>query len=257
MLKSLDRLCRHYGIDGKIIVFRPKQSKKRLLARWVIQRATDGGQLKDGQPVAEITAGNFGIALAEQCRNSDRKLYLVPLGDFTPTVRQRLAEYGNATIIKTDKNRDMSCLKAALEQVIRETGAYSFRQFDNKSQIGFYKDLLKDKLDGIKIDAVFEKVGTGATMQAVKETTDGASPHAKFFMATPDERKVDTAHLLFTAELIQTSPRDRAEYTQNFERVLRQTENLTEIPYAKLSLFCAAEWLKANPKKTAFVFVGD
>ena len=68
MFWSLENLCDFYRLQGKLYVFRPVKSKKELLAEWVINSALKSGELKHGQAVAEITAGNFGIALAEQCR---------------------------------------------------------------------------------------------------------------------------------------------------------------------------------------------
>jgi cysteine synthase len=258
MIKSLSNLCKHYNIDGKIIVYRPYKSKKQLLANWVIKQALKNGELTEGQAVAEITAGNFGIALAEQCQNLNRKLFLVPIGQFNRHITDKLARFDNVTLVNPKQQRNIACIKETLEFVILQTNAYSFRQFDNISQIDFYKKLLKNKLNDIKIDAVFEKVGTGATMQAVKETIKESSPHAQYYIAVPDSRKIETSHLILSMDGVeQTHPYDIYEYQNNFEKILKETENLKNINYAKLSLFCAMEWLKNNPHKTAFVFVGD
>ena len=258
MLKELSSLCRYYNIEGKLFVFRPYKSKKELLAEWVIQNGLTTGQLKEGQAIAEITAGNFGIALAEQCKKIKSPLYLVPLGDFPQRITDKLSSFDNVIIVHSSHNRNPLCLKEKLEKVISKTGAYSFRQFDNDKQIVFYKQLIQNKLNNITIDAVFEKAGTGATLQSIKEILHDSNSNPKFFIAKPDARQIETAHMILSLDGVeQTYPEDRNEYKHNFEKVLEQTENLTNLHYSKLSLFCAVEWLKKNPNKTAFVFIGD
>ena len=109
-----------------------------------------------------------------------------------------------------------------------------------------------------KIDAVFEKVGTGATLRAVREKLAENGCFADCFVAKPDERKIQTDHLIFSAADVGfVWPHDNTEYKNNFEKVLWDTERLSELNYAKLSLFCAVEWMKNNPRKNAFVFIGD
>ena len=214
--------------------------------------------MKKGQPVAEITAGNFGIALAEQCRKIGSKLYLVPLGSFSEKVTKKLSTFDNVSIVNAPDCRNINVLKNILDEIISRTGSYSFKQFDNTAQIAFYKQLIKEKLRGIFPDAVFEKIGTGATVQAVKEILESSGKKARYFIATPSDRKIETRHLLFDATTaMQIYPKNVNEFHNNFETVLKSTENLNNLDYAKLSLFCAIEWLKQNPKKTAFVFIGD
>ena len=258
MFWSLKNLCDFYRLQGKLYVYRPVKSKKKLLAEWVINSALKSGELKHGQAVAEITAGNFGIALAEQCRKTGSKLFVIPLGVFSKKTEEKLKSFDNVEIVETKNSFDFSVLKEKLEQTICEHNAYSFRQFGNTKQIDFYKNLLGDVFDGIKIDAVFEKVGTGATLRAVREKLAENGCFADCFVAKPDERKIQTDHLIFsTADVGFVWPHDKAEYKNNFEKVLWDTERLSELNYAKLSLFCAVEWMKNNPRKNAFVFIGD
>ncbi len=258
MLKNLQALCKYYSIDGTLTMFRPHRPKKELLADWVIKTALAENRLKKGQPVAEITAGNFGIALAEQCRKIGSKLYLVPLGIFNEKVTKKLSNFDNVSIVNAPECRNITALKNTLDEIISKTGSYSFKQFENTTQVAFYKQIIKDNLRGIFPDAVFEKIGTGATLQAIKEILERAGKKTRYFIATPSDRKIETRHLLFNATMtIQIYPKDVNEFHNNFDTVLKSTENLSNLDYAKLSLFCAIEWLKQNPKKTAFVFIGD
>ena len=257
MLKELKNLCAHYHIDGRLLTFRPEKSKKQLLAKWVIENALNNGELKEGQAVAEITAGNFGIALAEECKKINSHLYLVPLVFFKPYIIEKLNSFNNVTIVNTGQNRSILALKQTLETVIKDTHAYSFRQFGNNKQIAFYKDLLKNELADAKIDAVFEKVGTGATLQSIKEILDESQNTTEYYIAKPLPLQIETAHLILSLDgTKQVHPADRLEYNK-FEDILNKTEQLHHLDYAKLSLYCAIEWLKQNPKKTAFVFIGD
>ena len=257
MLKELKNLCKYYHIDGHLLTYRPEKSKKQLLANWVIKNALKTGELKEGQAIAEITAGNFGIALAEQCQKINSPLYLVPLGAFKPHIIEKLNSFDNVTIVNTEPNRNIFTLKQTLETVIKETHAYSFRQFGNNKQINFYKDLLKNELSGVRIDAVFEKVGTGATLQSIREILDNPQNTTEYYIAKSLPLHIETAHLILSLDGIkQVHPADRHEYNK-FENILIETENLYHLDYSKLAIYCAIEWLKENPKKTAFVFIGD
>ena len=135
-----------------------------------------------------------------------------------------MSKYGWFINILNEKS-NVEDLKNKLEEVISSTGAYSFRQFDNNKQVVFYKNLLNKELKNISIDAVFEKVGTGATLQALKEILHDSNSNPKFFIAKPDARQIETAHMILSLDGVkQTHPADRNEYVNNFEQILKQTE---------------------------------
>ena len=107
MFWSLKNLCDFYRLQGKLYVYRPVKSKKELLAEWVINSALKSGELKHGQAVAEITAGNFGIALAEQCRKTGSKLFVIPIGIFSKKTEEKLKSLPSelkevSGLVKTD-----------------------------------------------------------------------------------------------------------------------------------------------------------
>ena len=51
----------------KLEAFNPMGSVKDRMARAIIERAEQGGQLRPGQTVVEATSGNTGIGLAMVC----------------------------------------------------------------------------------------------------------------------------------------------------------------------------------------------
>ena len=84
-------------------------------------------------------------------------------------------------------------------------------------------ELMQNKLHNITIDAVFEKVGTGATLQAIKEILHDSNSNPKFFISKPDTRQIETAHMILSLDGVeQTHPEDRNEYKHNFEKVLEK-----------------------------------
>ena len=94
MFKELAGLRERYGVTGALYAFRLPECKKFYLARWLFAVAAASGQYKPGMPVAEITAGNMGLALAEQCEKYRSPLYLVPIGRLSEEKRRALEEKG-------------------------------------------------------------------------------------------------------------------------------------------------------------------
>ena len=90
MFKELCDLRKYYGAEGNLFVFRQEGGKKCHLAEFLFDNALKKGELKKGMPVAEITAGNFGLALAKLCAKNKSRLYLVPIGKLDSKTLKRL-----------------------------------------------------------------------------------------------------------------------------------------------------------------------
>lgn len=70
-LVSLDRVVAELGLSGRILAkldyLLPGFSKKDRAARTIIEAARASGELREGQPVVELTSGNMGTGLAIVC----------------------------------------------------------------------------------------------------------------------------------------------------------------------------------------------
>lgn len=254
MIRDLSELRKRYGAKGKLYVYRLPMCKKYFLAEWIFSVAMARGEYKPGDPCAEITAGNMGLAMAEYCEKFASPLYLVPIGRLSDGVRKKLEKRG-VKIIEAkplDGEEYWRALERTLEEVIKKYGAYSFRQFTNPRHLDFYRGLFACMPD-IKVDCVIDKIGTGATLAALGEKFAGA----KLYYATSAPFKVDMArYRFFTSPPEQIYPTDKREYDA-FAAVLAETEGIKDAPYGALSIYCALLWLRQNPGKSAFVFVGD
>ena len=118
MFKELAGLRERYGVTGALYAFRLPVCKKFYLAVWLFARAAASGEYKPGMPVAEITAGNMGLALAEQCAKYRSPLYLVPIGRLSEEKRRALEEKGARLVDARPKEGEAYWL--ALERTLEE-----------------------------------------------------------------------------------------------------------------------------------------
>lgn len=254
MFKELAGLRERYGVTGALYAFRLPVCKKFYLAVWLFARAAASGEYKPGMPVAEITAGNMGLALAEQCAKYRSPLYLVPIGRLSEEKRRALEEKGARLVDARPKEGEAywMALERTLEEIVVSRGACSFRQFTNPRQLGFYRRLFS-RLPVENVDCVIDKIGTGATLAALGERF----PSAELLYATSLPAAVDMRrYRFFTREPKQIFPRDAAEY-KAFGAALKETEGIENAEYGALSLYCGLQWLKDNPGKSVLVFIGD
>lgn len=257
MFKELCDLRKYYGAEGNLFVFRQEGGKKRHLAEFLFDNALKKGELNKGMPVAEITAGNFGLALAKLCAKNKSRLYLVPIGKLDSKTLKRLKKFDVVLVEAVPKEGEKywQALYRTLDETIESQKAFSFKQFENREQIDYYLNLF-ELFPDITVDCCFDKMGCGATLAALHKKY----PKAEMFFATTNAINVDKErYRLFDDGFFpqQIFPCDKKEYFENFEKVLDVLENIKNAPYAKLSLFCALQYLKANKGKNAFVFIGD
>ena len=168
MFKELCDLRKYYGAEGNLFVFRQEGGKKRHLAEFLFDNALKKGELKKGMPVAEITAGNFGLALAKLCAKNKSRLYLVPIGKLDSKTLKRLKKFDVVLVEAVPKEGEKywQALYRTLDETIESQKAFSFKQFESREQIDYYLNLF-ELFPDITVDCCFDKMGCGATLAAL------------------------------------------------------------------------------------------
>lgn len=118
------------GIYGKIEGENPAGSIKDRAALYIIMRALESGQLKDGGTVVEATSGNTGIGLAYIARELGLKAVMVMPESMSVERRNMLTAYG-AKLVLTPAVKGMGGSVDEAERIRREDGAFLANQFGN------------------------------------------------------------------------------------------------------------------------------
>ena len=100
-LVRLNRLAPEgVNVYAKVESFNPMGSVKDRMARAIIERAEQSGELKPGQTVIEATSGNAGIGLAMVCAHKGYPLVVTMAENFS-IERRKLLRFLGAKVVLT------------------------------------------------------------------------------------------------------------------------------------------------------------
>src|SRR5262249_50353736 len=99
----------------KIEAFNPMGSVKDRMARAIIERAEETGQLRPGQTVVEATSGNTGIGLAMVCAQKGYPLVVTMAESFSIERRKLLRFLGAKVVLTPAAEKGSGMLAKAVE----------------------------------------------------------------------------------------------------------------------------------------------
>jgi cysteine synthase len=212
----LNKIVKKYKLTGNIYMklefYNPGLSKKDRIAKYIIEKARENGELKDNQEVVEVTSGNTGIGLAITCTiyehpftafisssvSRERIILLKKLGAKVIVIDSEENCYGNFSGKNFDKLMDQA------KTYCKNNNAFFVNQFNNidniKAQEIFAKEA-KDEFDkeNIKIDFYADFIGTGGTLAAMINIF----PDTKFVLIEPEnaaaykeKKDISGAHII-------------------------------------------------------------
>ena len=123
------------SIYTKVEYYNYSGSIKDRIALYIIQKEKERGNLKDGQPIIEVTSGNTGIAFSAVGALFGHEVHIF-MPDWCSLERRKLIEMYGAKIHLV--SREDGGFKKALELVdefAEEIGAYKPLQFDNELNV--------------------------------------------------------------------------------------------------------------------------
>ncbi len=177
----------------KIEAFNPMGSVKDRMARAVIERAEEIGELVPGQTVVEATSGNTGIGLAMVCAQKGYPLVVTMAESFSVERRKLLRFLGAKVVLTPAAEKGTGMLKKAVE--LAEThGWFLCRQFENEANADAHsrttaQEILAD-FAGERLDYWVTGFGTGGTLKGVARALRQASPATRVVAAEPDNSPV-------------------------------------------------------------------
>jgi cysteine synthase A len=181
------------NVYAKVEAFNPMGSVKDRMARAVIERAEQTGELQPGQTVIEATSGNTGIGLAMVCAQKGYPL-VVTMAESFSVERRKLLRFLGAKVVLTPAAEKGTGMLAKAAELAETHGWFLCRQFENEANADVHtrttaQEILAD-FAGERLDYWVSGFGTGGTLKGVARALKQASPVTRVVAAEPDNAQV-------------------------------------------------------------------
>lgn len=157
------------GLYGKLEGKNPAGSIKDRAAFYMVMRALEKGDLKEGGTIVEATSGNTGIGLSYVARELGLKAVIVMPESMSKERRDMISSYG-AELVLTPASEGMAgAVRKANE--IAKSGAWLANQFGNYASVEahFYTTAPEIFSQVPGVEYVVAGVGSGGTVMGVKK----------------------------------------------------------------------------------------
>ncbi len=171
----------------------PSGSLKDRIAKYMIERAEERGELRPGSTILEVTSGNTGIGLAMVGAEKGYRVIIV-MPKCTSVERRRMIQaFGAELELIEDLSAIDDARKQTRERARRDTKIWLPRQFENQDNPRCHfettgPEILRDA--GSDVDAFLMGVGTGGTLMGVAKALRQANPRVKIIAVEPAEGSV-------------------------------------------------------------------
>ena len=175
------------SIYSKIEYYNYSGSIKDRIVLYIIEKEKERGNLKDGQPIIEVTSSNTGIAFSALGALFGHEVHIF-MPDWVSLERRQLIQMYGAKVHLV--SREEGGFKKALELVdefAEEIGAYKSLQFDNELNVeAQYNTTGQEIIDTLPdVNAFVSGIGTGGTLTGVGKRLKDYNPDAKVFVLEP------------------------------------------------------------------------
>lgn len=173
-------------IFAKLESANPGGSVKDRIAKYMIEKAEESGELTRDKVVLEATSGNTGIGLALLCALKGYKLQIVMPETMSLERRQILMAFG-AELLLTEGCKGMPGAIEMADQLSNDPKYFLINQFGNPNNpLAHYETTAKELLDQIgHIDRFIAGIGTGGTLMGVGRRFREESPHTRMIGVEP------------------------------------------------------------------------
>lgn len=186
-------LVRVGEIFAKLETVNPTGSVKDRMTWYMVKKAEERKELKQGSKIIEVTSGNTGISFAMVSAIRGYKFIAVMPKSMSIERRKIMKAFG-AEIVLTPSKEDMAGAVERYKRFIkRNSDAWLPRQFENPDNISAHREGLgKEIIEQTKgkIDAFIAGVGTGGTLIGVAQALRKVGFKIKIVAVEPRESAV-------------------------------------------------------------------
>ena len=175
------------SIYAKLEFYNYTGSIKDRIASYILQNERKNGNLKEGQPIVEVTSGNTGISFSAIGALLGHDVHIF-MPDWVSIERRKLIEMYGAHVHLVSK--EDGGFKKALElaqEFADEHDAFRPCQFDNELNVeAQYKTTGQEIIDAVDdINAFVSGIGTGGTLIGIGKRLKDHNPDSTIFALEP------------------------------------------------------------------------
>ncbi len=171
----------------------PGGSLKDRIAKYMVERAEERGDLRPGSTILEVTAGNTGIGLAMVgAEKGYRVIVVAPRCTSEERCRMILAFGAELELIDDPAGID-DARKKTRERARRDTKIWLPRQFENLDNPRCHFETTGQEIvsqAGKDVDVFVMGVGTGGTLMGVSKALKQVNPKVRIVAVEPAEGSV-------------------------------------------------------------------
>jgi cysteine synthase A len=203
---AVDHDGRTWHFYAKLEFMNPTGSVKDRIARYIIEKAEERGELKPDSTIVEATSGNTGIGLAMVCAVKGYKLVIV-MPEHMSAERRKIMTGLGAELCLTPSVDSFAGARARAEAMAaRDSHVFLTRQFQNDDNVACHYNTtaveLLRQLAGTRIDAFVAGIGTGGTLMGVGRRLREINPDTKLVAVEPTEAAILTGGCTMAAHQI-------------------------------------------------------
>ena len=178
------------GVFAKCEYLNPSGSIKARIAKYIVERAEQTGELKPGDTIVEATSGNTGNAFSMVAAvKGYRMIVVMPEG--LSSERVAISRAFGAEVLFCGTFHVNDALNRARE-LGQQPGYFFPGQFESEWNIDENREILGQEIlaqlpEGRMPDAFVHGVGTGGTLIGVGQAFRNANPDARLFAMEPSE----------------------------------------------------------------------
>ncbi len=159
-------------ILAKAEFMNPGGSVKDRIARYIVERAEERGQLRPGSTILEVTSGNTGIAFSMVGAEKGYRVVIMMPKCASVERRRMIQSFGAELELIEDLLHINDARREAEARAVRDPNIFLPRQFENPDNPRAHADTTGREIiaqAGSDVDAFVMGVGTGGTLMGVAE----------------------------------------------------------------------------------------
>lgn len=193
-------------IYAKLESYNLTGSIKDRTAYYIITKAKERGDLKDGMPIIEATSGNTGISLSALGRYYHHPVYIF-MPDWVSHERMQLIKsYGaQVTTFSHEQGGFKRCIKEA-QNLAKRLNGFLANQFANQDNLlAQYETTGQEIINNVQEDigGFVSGVGTGGTLMGIGKKIRRTHPNVKVTAIEPDSMPLISKNRMFGPHKIE------------------------------------------------------
>lgn len=188
------RLSEH--VYAKLETLNPSGSVKDRMAKFLLDRAEERGEIQPGGTIVEATSGNTGIAFSMLAAERGYKMIVVMPSNMSEERKAMIRAFG-AQIVEVGPGDFLGAV-VKRDELVAQMGAFCPKQFTNPDNVDCHHqttgkeilDQLSDCGETRPIVAFVAGTGTGGTLMGVRRALFAEYPELKTVAVEPTESAV-------------------------------------------------------------------